>query len=60
MSSEDDSGLDLVPYNSAVLEVLHQRIGKDEQGIRGFEELASILELAAATSAGSRIKVEPV
>jgi len=59
VSSEDERDLDLVPYNSAVLEVLRKRIGKDEQGIRGLEELASILELATETSAGSRIKVDP-
>jgi histidyl-tRNA synthetase len=59
LSGDDGSDLDLVPYNSAILEVLRKTIGEDAQGIHGLKELASILELTTETSAGSRIKVDP-
>jgi len=57
LSGED--GIDLGPYNSAVVGSLRERIGSDQQGNDGLNELESILELAMETSAGSRIRVDP-
>jgi histidyl-tRNA synthetase len=59
LSGEDGTDLDLVSYNSAVLDALRKRIGSDEQGNHGLEELDSILQLATETSAGSRVKIDP-
>jgi histidyl-tRNA synthetase len=59
LSGENGSDLDLVAYNSTVLDALRKQIGNDAQGKDGLDELDSILQLAAETSAGPRIRIDP-